>query len=260
MIGIGTIINTIAVLLGGVLGTAMGARLPEKVRETVMHGLGLVVLVIGVHLSLKTTEILIVLGSVLLGGILGELLRIEDRLNDIGRWIEQRGTRNSQKARNEEKETEIKLDRPKTADVSTTRFSRAFLMASLVFCVGPMTILGSFQDGLDGNYEILAIKSALDFFAAMAFASTMGPGIIAAALTVVIYQGALTVGARWISGVLTDPMIAEMTATGGVLMLAIGLGLLELKKIRTGNLLPAIVIAPIIVAVVEWAPKITTLW
>jgi uncharacterized membrane protein YqgA involved in biofilm formation len=257
MIGVGTIINTIAVLVGGALGTALGARLTERIRTTVMHGLGLVVLAIGVHLSLKTAEILIVLGSVLLGGILGELLRIEDRLNNIGRWIEQRGARNSRKTR---KETEIDLDQPeKTTGVSTTRFSRAFLMASLVFCVGPMTILGSFQDGLEGNFEILAIKSALDFFAAMAFASTMGPGVIAAAFTVVVYQGALTLGAGWVSGVLTDPMIAEMTATGGVLMLAIGLGLLELKKIRTGNLLPAIVIAPIIVAVVEWFPRIASL-
>ena len=264
MIGIGTIINTVAVLAGGALGTALGARLPKKVRETVMHGLGLVVLAIGVHLSLKTTEILIVLGSVILGGILGELLRIEDRINTVGRWIEQKGTRSSRKirkARNEEPEAKMDSNQPeKTTDVSTTRFSRAFLIASLVFCVGPMTILGSFQDGLEGNYEILAIKSALDFFAAMAFASTLGPGVIAAAFTVVIYQGALTLGAGWVSGVLTDPMIAEMTATGGVLMLAIGLGLLELKRIRTGNLLPAIVIAPIIVAVVEWFPKIASLW
>jgi uncharacterized protein len=257
MTGVGTIINTVAVLAGGALGTALGARLPERIRTTVMHGLGLVVLAIGVHLSLKTTEILIVLGSVLLGGILGELLRIEDRLNGIGRWIEQRGTRNSRKAQSEETGAKLEPDRSeRTADVSTTRFSRAFLMASLVFCVGPMTILGSFQDGMEGNFQILAIKSALDFFAAMAFASTMGPGVIAAALTVVVYQGALTLGAGWVSGVLTDPMIAEMTATGGVLMLAIGLGLLELKKVRTGNLLPAIVIAPIIVAVVEWASKI----
>jgi uncharacterized membrane protein YqgA involved in biofilm formation len=251
MIGVGTIINTIAVLVGGALGTALGARLPERIRTTVMHGLGLVVLTIGVHLSLKTTEILIVLGSVLLGGILGELLRIEDRLNNIGRWIEEKTARNSQ--------TEAAQPEP-TPHARTTRFSGAFLTASLVFCVGPMTILGSFQDGLEGNFQILAIKSALDFFAAMAFASTMGPGVIAAALTVVVYQGALTLGAGWASGVLTDPMIAEMTATGGVLMLAIGLGLLDLKKIRTGNLLPAIVIAPIIVAMVEWFPKIAPLW
>jgi uncharacterized membrane protein YqgA involved in biofilm formation len=258
MIGTGTIINIIAVLVGGTLGTALGARLPERIRTTVMHGLGLVVLAIGVHLSLETTEILIVLGSVLLGGILGELLRIEDRINDVGRWIEQKGTRNSQKARIKGGKDPAQPE--KTSDARTTRFSGAFLTASLVFCVGPMAILGSFQDGLESNFEILAIKSALDFFAAMAFASTMGPGVIAAALTVAVYQGALTAGAGWASGALTAPMIAEMTATGGVLMLAIGLGLLELKKIRTGNLLPAIVIAPIIVAAIEWLPRITSLW
>lgn len=247
MTGTGTIINIVAVLVGGTLGTVLGARLPQRIRETVMHGLGLVVLAIGIHLSLKTLEILIVLGSVLLGGILGELLRIEDRLDGIGRWLEQRGKRktsNGQRGKIGQVE-----EKPNSG---ATRFSRAFLTASLVFCVGPMAILGSFQDGLEGNYEILAIKSALDFFAAMAFASTMGPGVISAALTVLAYQGALTVGAGWASAVLTDSMIAEMTATGGILMLAIGLGLLELKKIRTGNLLPAIVIAPIIVAIVEW--------
>jgi uncharacterized membrane protein YqgA involved in biofilm formation len=249
MVGTGTIINTIAVLAGGALGTVLGARLPERIRTTVMHGLGLVVLAIGVRLSLQTGEILIVLGSVLLGGILGELLRIEERINDFGHWIEQRGARNK---------TGPDPDRPeKTSAGSTTRFSRAFLTASLVFCVGPMAILGSFQDGLKGSFDILAIKSALDFFAAMAFASTMGPGVIAAALTVAVYQGALTAGAGSVSGALTDPMIAEMTATGGVLMLAIALGLLELKKVRTGNLLPAIAIAPIIVALVEWLPQIT---
>lgn len=249
MIGTGTIINVVAVLVGGTLGTVLGARLPERIRETVMHGLGLVVLAIGFHLSLKTTEILIVLGSVLLGGILGELLRIEDRLDGVGRWLEQRTTRKNNAAG------------PSSTlpSSNTTRFSRAFLTASLVFCVGPMAILGSFQDGLEGDYEVLAIKSALDFFAAMAFASTMGPGVISAALTVAVYQGALTAGAGWASAVLTDPMIAEMTATGGVLMLAIGLGLLELKKIRTGNLLPAIVIAPLIVAVLEWVPVVESL-
>jgi uncharacterized membrane protein YqgA involved in biofilm formation len=111
-----------------------------------------------------------------------------------------------------------------------------------------MTVLGSFQDGLTGDYSLLAIKSALDFFAGLAFASTLGPGVIAAAVTVFVYQGALTLGARQASGLLTDPMIAEMTATGGVLMLALGLALLEIKRIRTGNLLPGIVIAPLIVA------------
>jgi uncharacterized membrane protein YqgA involved in biofilm formation len=235
MVGIGTVINVITVLVGGTAGTLLGARLPERVRQTIMAVLGLVTLTIGIHLSFETDNILIVLGSLLLGGIAGELLRIEKRLNGIGRWIEKRTTRNG------------------SAEVTQTgpsRFSRAFLTASLVFCVGPMTILGSFQDGLTGDYTLLAIKSTLDLFAGLAFASTLGPGVIASALTVLVYQGALTLGAGWVSVLLTDPMIAEMSATGGVLMIALGLGLLEIKQIRTGNLLPGLFIAPIIVAIV----------
>lgn len=244
MIGIGTIINTVTVLAGGSLGTLLGARLPEKMRETMMHSLGLLVLVIGFHLSLETSEILILLGSLLLGGFVGELLRIEDRLNGIGHWLEQRMTAPGKGA------TTGQAEDP--ARSNTTQFSRAFLTASLVFCVGPMTVVGCLQDGLTGDYKLLAVKSALDFFAALAFASTLGPGVISAALTVLAYQGGLTLGARWVSALLTDPMIAEMTASGGVLMLAIGFALLQVKRIRTGNLLPAIAVAPVIIAIVEW--------
>ena len=235
MIGIGTIINVITVLFGGTVGTLLGARLPERVRQTIMAALGLVTLTIGIHLSFETNNILVVLGSLLLGGIVGELLRIEERLNGIGRWIEKRTTKNS----------------PEVTQTGPSRFSRAFLTASLVFCVGPMTILGSFQDGLTGDYTLLAIKSTLDLFAGLAFASTLGAGVIASALTVLVYQGALTLGAGWVSALLTDPMIAEMSATGGVLMIALGLGLLEIKQIRTGNLLPGLFIAPVIVAIVD---------
>lgn len=243
MIATGTIINVITVLLGGTLGTLLGARLPERMRETIMHALGLLTIVIGVQLSLETGNILIVLGSLLLGGLLGELLRIERGINQIGQWIEKRtggGDRSSAEAATAGSHS------------GTTRFSHAFLTASLVFCVGPMTILGSIQDGLSGDYTLLAIKATLDGFAALAFASSLGPGVIFAALTVLVYQGGLTLGAGWADAVLSDPMVTEMTATGGVLMLALGLGLLQVKKIRAGNLLPAIAIAPLIVAVVEW--------
>ncbi len=241
MAGIGTIINVVTVLAGGTLGTVLGARLPDRVRETIMHGLGLLTIVIGVQLSFETDNILIVLGSLLLGGIAGELLRIEHRINQLGRWLEHKTTRGGSASIS---------DLPQPA---TSRFNRAFLTASLVFCVGPMTILGSIQDGLSGDYTLLAVKATLDGFASLAFASTMGPGVIFAALTVLVYQGALTLGAGWASAALTDPMVAEMTATGGVLMLALGLGLLEIKRIRAGNLLPAIIVAPTIVAVLGWA-------
>jgi len=243
MIATGTVINVFTVLVGGTLGTLLGNRLPERMRETIMHALGLLTIVIGLQLSFETENVLIILGSLLLGGLLGELLRIENGIDRVGRWLERRtsgeGLSKAEAA-------------PGGSPTSTTTFSHAFLTASLVFCVGPMTILGSIQDGLTGDYTLLAIKSTMDGFASLAFASTLGPGVISSALTVLVYQGALTLGAGWADAVLTDPMVAEMTATGGVLMLALGLGLLQIKKIRVGNLLPAIAIAPLIVAVIAW--------
>lgn len=242
MVATGTIINVITVVVGGVLGTLLGARLPQRMRETVMHALGLLTIVIGVQLSLETDNVLIVLGSLLIGGLVGEMLGIEKGIDQAGRWLQQR----------------IGGEERAAAEVpsagsrgGTTRFSQAFLAASLLFCVGPMTILGSIQDGLTGDYTLLAIKSTMDGFAALAFASSMGPGVIFSALTVLVYQGTLTLGAGWADAVLSDPMVTEMTATGGVLMLALGLGLLQIKEIRAGNLLPALAVAPIIVAVVE---------
>jgi hypothetical protein len=243
MIATGTVINVVTVLLGGTLGTVLGNRLPERMRETIMHALGLLTMVIGFQLSLETANVLIVLGSLLLGGLLGELLRIEHALDRVGHWLERRT------GGAESPETNAA---PAGTPSGSTTFSYAFLTASLVFCVGPMTILGSIQDGLTGDYTLLAVKSTMDGFASLAFASTMGPGVIFSALTVLVYQGALTLGAGWADTLLTDPMVAEMTATGGVLMLALGLGLLQVKRIRAGNLLPAIAIAPIIVAVVAW--------
>ena len=243
MIGTGTLINVITVLVGGTVGILLGTRLPERMRETIMHGLGLLTTIIGIQLSFETEQILIVLASLLLGGIAGEWLRIEGRINQLGLWLERKTSRDN--------------DRPapdETQDVfraGASRFSHAFLTASLLFCVGPMTILGSIQDGLSGDYTLLAVKAVMDGFAALAFASTLGPGVLFSALTVLVYQGALTLGAGLASAVLSDPMVAEMTATGGALMLALGLGLLEIKRIRAGNLLPAIVVAPIIVALVK---------
>ncbi len=241
MVATGTVINVITVVIGGILGTLLGARLPERMRETIMHALGLLTIVIGVQLSLSTDNVLIVLGSLLLGGIAGELLRIEKGIDHVGRWLQQR-TGVEDRAFDAEPAAETRG--------AATRFSHGFLTASLLFCVGPMTILGSIQDGLAGDYTLLAIKSTMDGFAALAFASTLGPGVIFSALTVLAYQGALTLGAGWADAVLTDPMVLEMTATGGVLMLALGLGLLQVKEIRTGNLLPALAAAPLIVAVV----------
>lgn len=229
----GTIINIVAVLIGGTIGTLLGARLPEKMRDTVMSGLGLVTLALGLSMALQSQNLLIVMGSVLVGGLLGEWAHIEDGLEAVGRWLEAR------------------FGRPDDAAAGRS-VTRAFVTTSLLFCVGPMTIMGSLLDGLTGDYQLLAIKSLLDGFAALAFGASLGPGVLFSAVTILIYQGglslaALSFGAN-LAGIRADhPAVIEMTATGGVLIMGLGLILLDLKRIRVSNFLPAIAIAPLVV-------------
>lgn len=228
---IGTIINIFAVLLGGSLGVLVGARLPEKIRSTVVAGLGLFTAAIGVQMFMQSGNVIIVLGSVLVGGILGEWLRIEDGLQGLGSYLEQR------------------FAGGKSADQGS-RFIRGFLTASLVFCVGPMTILGAIQDGMQGDYSLLAIKSVLDGFASLAFASSLGIGVLFSSLVILIFQGGLSLLAAQAQAFTTPAMMNELTAVGGLLLLGISISsLLELKPIRVGNFLPALAIAPLILAI-----------
>lgn len=234
----GTILNVITVLIGGVLGSFLGNRLPEKMRLTVMSGLGLMTAVVGMQMALGTHNVLLVMGSVLIGGVLGEWWQIQEGLEAIGRWLEERvgGALGGSDERS---------------------ITRAFVTASLVFCVGPMTILGSIQDGLTGDYSLLAIKSMLDGFAALAFAATLGPGVVLSILTILAVQGGISLAAIAIGDALGSvtrqtPWVIEMTAAGGVLILGISLILLDLRRIRVANLLPAIVIAPLVQALLDW--------
>jgi uncharacterized membrane protein YqgA involved in biofilm formation len=220
----GTFINTAAVIVGGTVGTFLRSRFPDNVRQMVMWGVGLVSLVIGLQMSLATNNVLVVLGSLLTGGVIGELVRLEARLNTLGDALQ------------------AKLNGGKEST-----FSKGFVTASLLFCVGPMTILGSIQDGLSGDYTLLATKAILDGFASLALAASMGWGVLFAALTVLVYQGILTLGAGLAKTLLAEPMVAEMSATGGTLILAIGCNLLDLTAIRVANFLPALVIAPVLV-------------
>lgn len=225
----GTLLNIATVLIGGTLGLLFGARLSERLRKTVVAGLGLFTLAYGVYNFLKTQNPLIVLGSLLIGGILGEWWRIEDGLQRLGEILEARFA---------------------ARDPSSGRFVRGFLTASLVFCVGPMTILGSIQNGLTGDYSLLAIKAVLDGFAALAFASSLGAGVLFSVLVILVYQGGLSLLATQLNKVLTAPMMAEMTAAGGILLMGIAISsLLEIKPIRMGNFLPALVLAPLIVEI-----------
>jgi uncharacterized membrane protein YqgA involved in biofilm formation len=231
----GTLINIGTVLAGTAVGTSLGERLPERIRETVMSGLGLVVLLIGIDAgfaafrpplsTLTRGSVLIVLGSVLVGGIVGELLGIDPALTALGDALKRRFARGQ------------------------SRFTEGFVVASLVFCVGPLTILGSLKDGLTGDYSLLAVKSMLDGFAAMAFASALGWGVGFSVVTIIIYQGGLSLLAGAASGVFDELTVAAITATGGVLILAIGLRLLDLREIRVANLFPALVLAPVVVAI-----------
>lgn len=237
----GTILNIITVLMGGILGLLFGARLPERVRQTVVAGLGLFTAAFGIQNFLETGNAIIVLGSLLVGGVLGEWWQIEAGLQNLGAWLEAHFL--PKKDTHTEAQNEGRM-----------RFVRGFLTASLVFCVGPMTILGSIEDGLTGDFSILAIKSVLDGFAALAFASSLGVGVLFSTLVILVYQGGLSLLAAQVNSLFTealrDSMMAEMTAVGGVLLMGIAISsLLEIKQIRVGNFLPALIIAPIIVAV-----------
>ncbi|HRN50043.1 MAG TPA: DUF554 domain-containing protein [Anaerolineales bacterium] len=226
---VGTILNVITVLVGGALGLLFGARIPERMRHTIVAGLGLFTLAIGARLSFESSNSILILLSLLVGGVLGELMNIEDRLEVMGAWLQERFAANAKGGK--------------------AMFVRGFLTASLLFCIGPMTILGSIQDGLSGDYELLAIKSILDGFAGMVFASSLGMGVLFSAVVVLIYQGGLSLLAQQANSLLSAEMITEMTAVGGILLLGIAVSsLLEIKKIRVGNFLPALVIAPLLVA------------
>jgi uncharacterized membrane protein YqgA involved in biofilm formation len=206
-----------------------GARLPERVRQTVVAGLGLFTAAIGLSLFLDSQNVIIVLVSLLIGGVLGEWWQIEDGLARMGAWLQARFAAK--------------------AEGGAARFVRGFLTASLVFCVGPLTILGSIQDGLTGDYQLLAIKSILDGFAAMVFASMLGVGVLFSVLVILIYQGGLSLLAQQAQTIFSEAMIAEMSAVGGLLLIGLAISsLLEIKPIRVGNFLPAIVVAPLIVA------------
>jgi hypothetical protein len=234
----GTLINVGAVLLGTTIGVTLGRRLGAGLQQRVLAGLGLVTAVIGVDLALawRDTSPLYVLGAVLLGGLIGEAIGIEARLARLGDRLQRRVTRSRD---------------PVAARADRSTVSEAFFTASLLFCVGPLTVVGSFEDGLNGNVEPLATKSLLDGFASIALASTLGAGVAFAAATVLVVQGALTLGASLFEDILRGEALSAMTSTGGVLIIGIALKLLDLKDVKVGNFLPALVLAPALVGLVS---------
>ncbi len=247
--GVGTLVNVAAVLAGSGIGLLLGHRLPERTRDTVTDGLGLVTLLIGALSAASvgsavledvvggSAPVLIVLGSLLLGGIAGSLVDIERRLEDLGGWVRSRLHRGDGSLDGAQEKTR-------------ERFIEGFVTASLVFCVGPLTILGALSDGLGLGAEQLYLKATLDGFASIAFAASLGVGVLASALTVAVVQGLLTLLGLVVGDVLPAAHLDALTATGGLLLLGVGLRLLRIRQVPVGNLLPALLVAPLLVAVV----------
>lgn len=236
---IGTLLNALTVFIGGTVGTFLGHRFPDRMHETIFASLGLFTMFIGIDSALATGNPLIVLGSLLLGALVGEALDIDARLTSFGGWLQRRLSKEAVSADAAGERNEA------------NRFVQAFVTASIVFCVGPLTIQGALEDGLMGDYTKLAIKSMLDGFAALAFAATLGPGVLASIIVILGFQGGLALMAHFSAAFFTPPMIAEMTAAGGVVLLSISFRLLDIKEIRSANLLPALFIAPLAVALMD---------
>jgi uncharacterized membrane protein YqgA involved in biofilm formation len=241
--GIGTVVNVATVLLGTAIGALLGNRLPERIRDVVTDSLGLVTVLIGLLSAYAVTDaalvaeigdsapMLIVLASMVLGGILGSALRLESRVEALGGWLQTRLA-------------------GETGSAERHRFIEGFVVSSLVFCTGPLTILGALNDGLGVGPDQLFLKATLDGFAAIAFAASFGWGVAASAITVVVVQGGLTVVGLGLGDVLSDADVAAITAVGGLLLLGVALRLLRIREIPVADLLPALVVAPLLVTLV----------
>lgn len=238
---LGTATNILTVLIGTVIGVTIGSRIPDRVRDTITAALGLLTGALAIREVGATDDFVLVLAAVLVGAVIGELLRIEQGLEHAGRWLQERLA-----GREQGLDVELpEVTEPKPAS-NDSRFAEGFVIASLVFTIGPLTILGSINDGL-GDPELLLVKAGLDGFASIAFASVYGWGVGLAAVSVLVIQGTIALLASSLDGVLTDPMLDALASAGGVLLLGISLRLLDLKKVRVANMLPALVLAPLLV-------------
>ena len=238
--GLGTVVNVATVLIGSAIGVLLGNRLPVRTRDLVTDSLGLVTLLIAGTSAVAVLDddlsdavgdsapMLIVLGALLVGGIVGSLLRLESRVESLGGWLQRRLASAADSAERH-------------------RFIEGFVVSSLIFCTGPLTILGSLNDGLGNGADQLFLKAALDGFAAIAFAASFGWGVAASVITIVAVQGGLTLVGLALGDVLSDAQLAAITATGGLLLVGVALRLLRVREIPVADLLPALLVAPILV-------------
>lgn len=215
---LGTIVNTLAIIVGSLLGIVFRGGIPNKYQVTIMQAISLAVILIGLKMAFKTDAILLVIFSLVIGSIFGEFLKIEDRLENLGKRLETKFAKGGD------------------------GIAKGFVVASLVYCVGSMAIVGSMESGLTGNHQTLFAKSALDGLSSIIFASTFGIGVLFSSISVFVYQGILTLTSTLMKPFLIAPVINQMSGVGGLLIMAIGFNLLEIKIIRVGNMLPAIFI------------------
>ncbi len=215
---LGTIVNSIAIIAGAFIGILLKKGIKEQYTKTIMDGMGLSVVVIGIMGAIKMDNLILVIASIVVGSIVGEMLDLDKRLENLGNNMEKRFGKGD------------------------SNFSKGFIMASLVYCIGAMAILGALESGLAGNHETLYAKSVLDGISAIIFASTLGIGVAFSAVAVFVYQGAITILASSVKDLLTPIVITEMSAVGGILIMAIGVNILGIKKIKIANMLPAIFI------------------
>ncbi|MEF2291219.1 MULTISPECIES: DUF554 domain-containing protein [Virgibacillus] len=226
----GTIINGVLIIIGSLLGLVF-TKIPERYKETIMQGIGLAVLLIGLQMAFVTEQIIVVLLSLLMGAVIGEWLRLEDRLNQLGKWVgNQLGSKEDD-----------------------TRVSQGFVTASLIFVIGAMAIIGALDSGLRGDHEVLITKGILDGFVSLVLTTTLGFGVILSVIPVLLYQGSIALLATQIEGIVPkaylDGFITEVTGVGGLLIIAIGLNLLNITSIRIGNLLPAVIMVGFVYSV-----------
>lgn len=261
----GTLINVAAILVGAGVGVALGGRLADRVRGTITDVLGLFVVVLGLSDALTTfgphlaetlgrVSVLVILGSLLIGGTLGELVDLEARLAAVGMWLRHRVLPGAVPAEPEPSGPDRDaFEDPLRSHDPGHRFAEGFVVMTLVVCVGPLAILGALQDGLTGDYQLLAVKSVLDGSIAVAFASVLGVGVAFAVLPLLLWQGGIAVAAGSLDGIVSEAMMAGLTAVGGVLVVGIGLRLLEVRSVRVANLLPSLLIAPAVIWLWELA-------
>lgn len=225
MIGLGTLLNAATIIVGASIGLMIGHKLPERIHNTLFKAASLITIGIGIKMFFEMKQVLIVIGSLILGGLIGELLDVESWLERFGTWLK------------------------KISHSKSETFLDGFVTCSLLYCVGPMAILGAIAEGLNGQHDILFTKAILDGTVSISFATALGVGVLFSFIPIVLYQGALTIAALALGHFFNDLMISELTATGGILLIAIGLNILgvfgEKRKIAVGNMLPALFFAPL---------------